>query len=365
MTAHYVTYRPEVEQKQANEEEDIQHIAEQMAQTNCKVFDRHRHAVRDAHAKSHGFLKGILTIPENLPAHLAQGIFAHPGCYDVMVRLSAAPGDLHSDKTPAPHGFALKILNVPGQRLLSNDPSDGHNQDFLMVNIPVLAFGTVRKYKQMLPFITEAEQAPEPVMRGLRNVMRGVDYLANRAGLPTSATLKGLARSQQHVLGETYHSMAALRYGDYIAKMSVAPESESVKRLAGIQMRIDEDSGIRNIVRDFFRHNAADYVIRAQLCTDLKHMPVEDAAVLWKEEESPHQLIGTLHFPQQNTFSPARRIYSDDVLSFNPWHGVTEHQPLGSIMRVRMQVYERSSSFRHCMNTQPRTEPNQIDDMPD
>ncbi|MDD2944384.1 MAG: catalase family protein [Acinetobacter sp.] len=362
---NYVAYGPEVEQKQENEEEDIQYIVDYMTQSNTEVFDKHRHAVRDAHAKSHGFLKGILTIPENLPDHLAQGIFAHPGYYDVMVRLSAAPGDLRSDKTPVPHGFALKILNVPGERLLPEDSSEGKNQDFLMVNMPVLVFGTVRKYMQMLPFMTEAERAPELVMRGLRGVMRGVDHLVSRAGLQASATIKGLARSQHHILGETYHSMAALRYGNYIAKISVAPESESVKQLTGIPMQIQEDSGIRDLVQDFFKRNTADYVIRAQLCTNLDRMPVEDAAVLWDEDESLHQVIGTLHFPKQQTFSPARRVYSDDVLSFNPWHGVKEHQPLGSIMRVRMQVYERSSCFRHYMNTQPRTEPNHIDDMPD
>ncbi|MGX5700298.1 catalase family protein [Acinetobacter kookii] len=362
---NYVAYGPEVEQKQENEEEDIQYIVDYMTQSNTEVFDKHRHAVRDAHAKSHGFLKGILTIPENLPDHLAQGIFSHPGYYDVMVRLSAAPGDLRSDKTPVPHGFALKILNVPGERLLPEDSSEGKNQDFLMVNMPVLVFGTVRKYMQMLPFMTEAERAPELVMRGLRGVMRGVDHLVSRAGLQASATIKGLARSQHHILGETYHSMAALRYGNYIAKISVAPESESVKQLTGIPMQIHEDSGIRDLVQDFFKRNTADYVIRAQLCTNLDRMPVEDAAVLWDEDESPHQVIGTLHFPKQQTFSPARRVYSDDVLSFNPWHGVKKHQPLGSIMRVRMQVYERSSCFRHYMNTQPRTEPTHIDDMPD
>lgn len=362
---NYVAYGPEVEQKQENEEEDIQYIIDYMTQSNTEVFDKHRHAVRDAHAKSHGFLKGILTIPENLPDHLAQGIFAHPGYYDVMVRLSAAPGDLRSDKTPVPHGFALKILNVPGERLLPEDSSEGKNQDFLMVNMPVLVFGTVRKYMQMLPFMTEAERAPELVMRGLRGVMRGVDHLVSRVGFPASATIKGLARSQHHILGETYHSMAALRYGNYIAKISVAPESESVKQLTGIPMQIQEDSGIRDLVQDFFKRNTADYVIRAQLCTNLDRMPIEDAAVLWDEDESPHQVIGTLHFPKQQTFSPARRVYSDDVLSFNPWHGVKEHQPLGSIMRVRMQVYERSCCFRHYMNTQPRTEPTHIDDMPD
>lgn len=52
---HYVAYGPEVEQKQENEEADIQNIVEYMAQTHTQVFDKHRHAVRDAHAKSHGF----------------------------------------------------------------------------------------------------------------------------------------------------------------------------------------------------------------------------------------------------------------------------------------------------------------------
>src|SRR5690606_41666335 len=114
---------------------------------NNPSFDWYCLAVRVMHEKSNRYLKVILTFLEYLLAHVAQGIFAHPGYYDLMVRLSAAPGDLHSDKTPAPHGFALKILNVPGQRLLPNDPSDGHHQDFLMVNIPVLTFGTVRDRK--------------------------------------------------------------------------------------------------------------------------------------------------------------------------------------------------------------------------
>ena len=365
MSQHYVRYQPEVEQKQPDEERLIAEIVQHMAQTNVKAFDQHRHAIRDAHAKSHGFLKGTLTISENLPEHLRQGLFAQPGRYDVIVRLSAAPGNLRSDKVPSPHGFALKILNVAGPRLLPDDPSDGLNQDFLMVNIPVLTFGTVRKYKQMLPLITQSENAPESLMRGMRSILRGVNHVVESTGVPVPVSLQGLARSQDHILGETYHSMAAVRYGAYIAKISVAPESESVRQLTGQQMQIESDSSIRDLVQDFFKQHAADYVLRAQLCTNLEKMPVEDASVLWQEEDAAHQVVARLHFPQQDTFSPARRVYSDDVLSFNPWHGLHEHQPLGSIMRVRIQAYERSAAFRHHMNVQPRTEPKHIDEMPD
>lgn len=364
MSEPYLLYTPQVEQEQPNESRLIEDIIEHMAQARQQVFDKHRHAVRDAHAKSHAFLKGILTVPV-LPPHLAQGIFAEPGHYDVMVRLSAAPGDLRSDQVPVPHGFALKILNVPGARLLADDPSDGKNQDILMVNIPVLAFGTLRKYQQMLPLVTRAEQAPDPMLKGMRSMARSLNTLVDKAGLEVPVTLKGWARSQNHILGETYHTMAALRYGDYMAKLSVVPESTSVRQLTNIPMQISHDSSIRDLVRDFFKHHSADYVLRAQLCTSLERMPIEDASVLWPEEESAHQTIGTLHFPKQDSYSPERRVYADDVLSFNPWHGVQAHQPLGSIMRVRKQAYERSASFRHRMNTQPRAEPQQLDDMPD
>ena len=94
-------------------------------------------------------------------------------------------------------------------------------------------------------------------------------------------------------------------------------------------------------------------------------MPVEDAAVLWPDDLSPHQPLATLRIPPQDAYSPARRVYGDDVLSFNPWHGIREHQPLGSIMRVRIAAYERSTRYRHEMNAQPRVEPTSIDAIPD
>jgi hypothetical protein len=68
--------------------------------------------------------------------------------------------------------------------------------------------------------------------------------------------------------------------------------------------------------------------------------------------------------PAQDAYSPARRVYGDDVLSFNPWHCIEEHRPLGSIMHVRIKAYEKSSSFRHQMNVQPRVEPKDINELP-
>ena len=68
-----------------------------------------------------------------------------------------------------------------------------------MVNIPVLAFGTVRKYKQMLPFITQGEQAPESMMRGMRSVLRGVNQLVESAGVPAPATSRSGSQPEPYI----------------------------------------------------------------------------------------------------------------------------------------------------------------------
>ncbi|MEK1942330.1 MAG: hypothetical protein AAAB16_18325, partial [Pseudomonas sp.] len=38
--------------------------------------------------------------------------------------------------------------------------------------------------------------------------------------------------------------------------------------------------------------------------------------------------------------------------SFNPWHALPEHRPLGGINRLRKAVYEAVSAYRHERNQQ-------------
>jgi hypothetical protein len=358
-----VKYTGDVETLVENEASLIAEIVTAMGVTQRRAFDTHRHASRDAHAKSHGFLKGTLTVPSGLEPELAQGMFASPAKYPVIIRLSSAPGDLHSDKVPAPRGFAMKVIGVAGERLLSADA--GHNQDFLLVNIPTLSFGTIPAYKKMLKLLEENSHRPEFLQRALAGAAHGIAEAAEALQVEPGATLRGLGRDNSNILGETFHSMAAIRFGDYIAKISVAPLSENVRSLTGIPMDDLDESRIRDVVVEHFRNQGAQYELRAQLCADLAEMPVEDASVLWNSEASPHRSIATIDIPAQEAFSPARRVYGDDVLSFNVWHGIAEHRPLGSIMRSRVQAYERSTAFRHQMNLQPRIEPDNIASIPD
>jgi len=360
----YYPYTPDVEVKASDEDELINKIVESMARVNTRAFDHHRHATRDAHAKSHGIVIGHLEVYDNLPEHLAQGLFAKAGRYPVVIRLSSAFGHIKDDRIPTAYGMAVKVIGVEGEKILPEHQNDV-TQDFLMVNHPVIPFGHVKAYWKMQHMAEKYDESPDLVKQIGDSLAKPVSTVAGLLA-HTNSPLKKLGTPPVHILGQTFYSMAAIRYGRYIAKISAAPLSPEVAALAGQSVDItDRPSGMRDLVVDFFSRSGAEYELRAQLCTNPADMPIEDASIEWDENKSPYQPIGKVVIPPQDAYSPARRVYGDDVLSFNPWHCLKEHQPLGSINRVRIPAYARSSTFRHEMNVQPCKEPRDISEVPD
>jgi len=361
MTTPWIGYHEGIEIEQPGEKEMIEEIVASMGRLNRKVFDEHRHALRDAHAKSHGILTGTLSIYSDLSESLAQGIFQPGREYPIVARLSSAPGDIHSDEVRSLKGIAIKVIGVEGPRLLP-DTAGEVTQDFLLVNLPILPFGDVKSYFEMQHKREDAAGGKESPGSLIPNMVSAASEALKAVGLP-NRILEAVGASAHHILGETFHTMAAIRFGKYIAKLSIAPLSASVADLTGQEIdTAGNDSVYRDLVVEFFNTQSATYEIRAQICTDISKMPIEDASVEWQGEHLP---LGTLTFKTQDAYSPARRVYADDVLSFNPWQGIEAHRPLGSIMRSRLRAYEASAQFRHAMNVQPRVEPRDIASIPD
>ena len=359
-----IRYDDSVEVKQPDEDELIGKIVASMARVNRRVFDKHRHAVRSAHAKSHGVLKGELSVYDNLPESLQQGIFRSGLTYPVIIRLSSAPGDILHDRVPAAHGMAIKAIGVAGRQIMPGRAKEV-TQDFLLVNMPIIPFGDVSSYWKMQQILERHVEDPEIMQRLAAALAREANKVLTLLHRP-SPTLYGFSPPNTHVLGDTFYSMAALRYGAYIAKVSATPLSENLARLTGQPTVSNDDSStLRDFVVDFFRSQTVEYELRVQLCKDLERMPVEDASIEWPEDLSRYQSVAKITLPAQDAYNPARRVYADDRLSFNPWHCIEEHRPLGSIMRVRIKAYETSTRFRHEMNMQPRIELHDINAFPD
>jgi Catalase len=132
-----VRFSPSVERPDPDEAQTTQGLIAAMRYINEKTLADGGHAIRSTHAKSHGILEGYLEVEADLPAHLAQGLFAKPGRYPVVMRFSTIPGDILDDSVSTPRGLAVKVIGVEGERL---EGSEGDvTQDFLLINGP--AFG--------------------------------------------------------------------------------------------------------------------------------------------------------------------------------------------------------------------------------
>jgi|TARA_B110000908_G_scaffold45599_1_gene55558 hypothetical protein len=78
-------------------------------------------------------------------------------------------------------------------------------------------------------------------------------------------------------------------------------------------------------------------------------MLIEDAAVLWKESDSPFMPVAAINILQQTFDKPEQEEFCEN-LSFSPWNALEAHCPVAALNRARKFVYEASSNYRHQLN---------------
>lgn len=355
MTATPIPYDPALERAGPDEAR----IHEEMLATFDKIqsttLKDYGHAVRGVHAKAHGLLTGHLEVLGGLSAPLAQGLFARPGRYDAVLRLSTNPGDILDDSVSTPRGLALKLVGVEGARLPG---AEGTSQDFVLANAPAFVAPDAAAFLKSLKLLAATTDMPQIFKKALSALLRGIEGVVESLGgkSPTLIALGG--HPETHILGETFYSQVPLRWGDYVAKVALAPVSPELTALTGAALNVNgRPNGLREAVAAFFAENEGVWELRAQLRTGAESMPVEDASVVWPEDESPYVAVARLVAPRQEAWSEARVRSIDDGLSFSPWHGLAAHRPLGSIMRARRAAYPASAAFRARHNGCPIHEP--------
>lgn len=359
-----VRYEPQFEQPEKDELETEQALNETLHKIQETVCVDSGHARRAVHAKSHGILRGELRIPSGLPAIFAQGLFALPGTYPLVMRFSTIPGDLLDDSVSTPRGLAIKIVGVEGTRLPGSEGDV--TQDFVLVNGPAFVKPSVKSFERSLKLLAATTDKAQGLKKVVSAALRGVEHLVEALG-GESATLVTMGGQQQtHLLGDTYFSQAPILFGDYMAKISLAPASEQLRALTKAPLDLtDKPNALREAVIDFFREHAAEWDLRVQLCTDIEAMPIEDASKVWSEEQSPYVSVGRIVVQPQAAWSPTRVHAVDEGMSFSPWHGLAAHRPIGSVMRARKLAYERARQFRAERNRQAIEEPRNLEQLPD
>ena len=345
------------EPDEAKTGQQLQAVLHSIMETTSKDYG---HAVRSVHAKSHAILQGTLTIRPGLDPTLAQGLFAKPGTHPVVMRISTIPGDVLDDAVSVPRGLAIKVLNVEGARLSGSE--DATTQDFVMVNGPAFAAPKASAFLGNLKLLASTTDKGEWAKKALSSVMRGLESGLEAVGIKSAlvATLGG--QPLTNPASETYYSQTPFRYGNYVAKFSIAPTSPNLIALKEKRIKLDgRRDALREEITTLFAHEGGTWDLRVQLLTDPDKMPIEDASVVWPETASPFQPVATIEIKAQPVWTPPRARVGDDELAFSVWHGLAAHRPLGSINRVRKDAYKMSADFRAQFNKCPIHEPTELD----
>ncbi len=343
-----IANEPGVEQIPAGEAEAIARIIEVERKLLQKKIDQDKlpspgHSVpRGQHPKHHGCVRAEFVVAQELPEHLRVGLFREPGArFPACIRFSNA--SVQDDQHAGGHGMAIKLLDVPGEKLLKGE-EHAQTHDFVLLDSPVFFIKDAIEYASF-----------ESALLAMEDSWLGLLSLAGYF-LTHPSELFILRRIEKNVstnpLETRYWSATAYQFGDAAVKYLARPKLEGPP-IAAETPAVDQ---LRHAMKRNLetRDAAFDFLVQRQV--DSKANPIDDATHEWDEQVSPFERVATIHIPRQ-TFDSAAQMEFCQNLAFNPWHALHEHRPLGGINRVRKEVYVALSEMRHRLNNVIYREP--------
>lgn len=296
---------------------------------------------RGGNTKTHGIVRGEFIVHDALPSELRHGIYAEPRTYKAWVRFSGPGPYITPDIEDV--GFmsiSIKLMGVPGPKLMDEE---SFTQDMFGVSTPT--------------FVTPDTKANAQLqIESLKNAQ--IFYFVNfhRSHI-LDLIMQGLfIKTQSSPFEAPYFSCVPYLLGEGRAmQYSVWPKSSKRTPIPRVPFRPPDDY-LRDAMVKALSEGDVELDVRLQLQTDPHLMPIENNAVLWPEKLSPRVSVATLRLPRQTFNTPAQMEFAKR-LSYNPWHCIPEHRPLGNQSRARQRMYSELSKLRHTMNNVPHYEP--------
>ncbi|MBV8885691.1 MAG: catalase family protein [Chroococcidiopsidaceae cyanobacterium CP_BM_RX_35] len=296
---------------------------------------------RGGNTKTQGIVRGEFIVHDDLPAKLRHGIYAQPQTYRAWVRFSGPGPYVTPDIDDV--GFmsiSIKLMGVPGSKLMDEEK---FTQDMFGVSTPTFVTPDTRANAQLQ-------------IESLKNAQ--LFYFVNfqRPHILDLIMQSLWIKTQSSPFEAPYFSCVPYLLGeDQAMQYSVWPKSKKRTSIPRLPFRPPDDY-LRAAMVATLAEEDVEFDIRLQLQTDPHLMPIENNAVLWSEKLSPRVSVATLRIPRQKFNSPAQMDFAKR-LSYNPWHCIPEHRPLGNQNRARRRMYAELSQLRHTMNAVPHYEP--------
>jgi len=327
--------RPD-EEKIANET-----VALLQAEMNRMYPEKSGKQLRQIHPKMNGCVKAEFIVLPGIAEKYKVGIFKEPKTYPAWVRFSNGKTKPLPDTKKDIRGFAIKIMNVPGEKLEGTKI-----QDFILMNTKNFVSGDVGKFAKILFVVTTPTT--------LTNIFKKIGIAFT--SLPVLSRAAKANIKIKHPAEISYFSTVPYRFGneDTAVKYAVMPAKENQL----VINNLSSDHYLReNLVATLLQHELI-YDFYIQMQTDAVTMPIEDPTVEWNSEFIK---VATIRIPRQVFDTEEQNTFGDN-LSFNVWHALPEHKPIGNFNRVRRIIYENMYTFRHAHNNIQDSEPEANED---
>ena len=296
---------------------------------------------RGGNTKTHGIVRAEFIVHDGLPAEFRHGIYAAPRTYRAWVRF-AGPGPYITPDIDDV-GFmsiGIKLMGVPGPKLMDEEK---FTQDMFGVSPATFVTPDTRANAQL-----QQESLKNASLFYFLNFHRPhvLDFI-----------MQGLwIKTQTSPFEAPYFSCVPYLLGEGQAmQYSVWPKTKKKTPIPRLPLR-PPDNYLRDAMVAALDAGDVEMDIRLQRQTDPHLMPLENAGVLWPEKLSPRVSVATLRIPRQKFDAPAQLEFARR-LSYNPWHCIPEHRPLGNQSRARRRIYFELSKLRHTVNAVPHYEP--------
>lgn len=321
---------------------------EQIAPDEAERFERHAKTLRDLqrknaagrpasralHAKGQCPVAATFTVLDGLPAHARAGLFAQPGTYRAYVRYSNGSGKHQGDPAPDVRGIAIKVLGVPGKKIIPG-LEDAKTQDFLAIRSSSTPF---RDADQFVGFV---RAAANPLLLLPRAI--GLFGLSGTFKLLKQLTA-GLSQPMVSLATTQYYSALPIAWGDYAVRFTLRPRATAESgAVPGREPNYLRDELARRLAQD-----VVEYDFAVQFFESEDKTPIEDASCDWSESDAPYVTVGRLTIAKQDLDSSEARALAERIegMSFDPWHALPAHRPLGNMMRARNYAYRESTQER-------------------
>jgi hypothetical protein len=296
---------------------------------------------RGGNTKTHGIVRGEFIVHDNLPEAFRRGIYATQRSYPAWVRFSGPGPYITPDIDDV--GFmsiSVKLMDVPGPKLLEDEK---FTQDMFGVSPPTFVTPDTRANAKLQ--IQSGQNA---------QILYFVNFHDSHV---LDLIMQGLwIKTQSSPFEAAYFSDVPYLMGEGQAmEYSFWPKSTHKTRIPDLPFR-PPDNYLRDAMVASLASGDVEFDVRVQMQTDAFLMPIENAGVLWPERLSPRVSVATLRLPRQAFNYPAQLEFAR-VLSYNPWHSIAEHRPLGNQGRARRRMYAALAELRQSMNGVKHDEP--------